>query len=53
MIDRIRRLNPTAQPEFLAEFQENDLLDYLRQLSDLEHENIRQNERELALQASA
>lgn len=53
MIDRIRRLNPTAQPEFLAEFQENDLLDYLRQLSDLEHENIRHNERELALQASA
>jgi hypothetical protein len=53
MIDRIRRLNPTAQPEFLAEFQENDLLDYLRQLSDLEHENIRHGERELALQASA
>ncbi len=53
MIDRIRRLNPSARPEFLAEFEENDLLDYLRQLSELEHEQMRQAERELALQASA
>lgn len=53
MIDRIRRLNPSARPEFLAEFEESDLLEYLRQLSELEHEQMRQAERELALQASA
>jgi len=53
MIDRIRRLNPTARPEFLAAFEEDALLDYLRQLSELEHDQIRHAERELALQASA
>ncbi len=53
MIDRIRRLNPTAHPEFLAKFEEDDLLDYLRQLTELEHEQLRHAGREHALQASA
>lgn len=37
-IDRIRRLNPTAMPEFLATFQEMDLLAYLHQLQELDRE---------------
>jgi len=53
MIDRIRRLNPTARPEFLAAFEEDALLDYLRHLSELEHDQMRHAERELALQVSA
>jgi len=38
MIDQIRRFNPTAQPDFLADFQETDLLAYLHQLSEVERE---------------
>ena len=53
MIDRIRRLNPTADAEFLAQFEEGDLLDYLRQLSDLERELSRHAEREPALPVPA
>jgi hypothetical protein len=53
MIDRIRRLNPTAQPEFLADFDEDDLLDYLRQLTELECEQSRHAKYEPALQATA
>ncbi len=37
-IDRIRRLNPTAQPEFLATFEAPDLLAYLHQLQELDRE---------------
>jgi hypothetical protein len=37
-IDRIRRLNPTAQPEFLASFEAPDLLAYLHQLQELDRE---------------
>lgn len=37
-IDRIRRLNPTAMPEFLATFQQLDLLAYLHQLQELDRE---------------
>ena len=53
MIDRIRRINPTAQPEFLASFDEEDLLAYLRQLTELEREQSRHAEYELALQTTA
>jgi len=53
LIDQIRRLNPTARPEFLAEFEEQALLDYLRQLSDLHREQSRHVERELALPVPA
>ncbi|HSW45806.1 MAG TPA: hypothetical protein VLM89_09565 [Phycisphaerae bacterium] len=52
MIDRIRRFNPTAQPEFLADFDEPDLLAYLGQLTELEREQARHAEREPALQAT-
>ncbi len=45
LIDQIRRLNPTAQVEFLASFCEEDLMAYLRQLRDLEREHSRQSER--------
>ena len=53
MIDRIRRINPTAQPEFLASFDEEDLLAYLRQLTELEHEQSRHAGHEQALLAMA
>jgi hypothetical protein len=39
IIDRVLRLNPTAAPEFLAQFHERDLLDYLRHLAEVEFEN--------------
>jgi hypothetical protein len=39
-IDRIRRLNPTALPEFLAHFEDADLLAYLYQLQELDRERI-------------
>jgi hypothetical protein len=41
-IDRIRRLNPTAQPEFLATFEDADLLAYLHQLQELDRERREQ-----------
>lgn len=39
LIDRIRRLNPTARAEFLASFNEDDLLAYLHQLQEVEREH--------------
>jgi len=39
IIDRVMRLNATAAPEFLAQFRERDLLDYLRHLAEVEFEN--------------
>jgi hypothetical protein len=41
-IDRIRCLNPSAQPEFLATFDESDLLAYLHQLQELDRERREQ-----------
>ena len=38
MIDHIRRLNPTAEAEFLARFTQDDLLAYLHQLQEIERE---------------
>jgi hypothetical protein len=32
LIDEIRRLNTTAQPQFLAQFDENSLAEYLDHL---------------------
>jgi hypothetical protein len=37
-IDLIRRFNPTAQPEFLASFEQMDLLAYLHQLQEVERD---------------
>ncbi len=37
-IDLIRRINPTAQPDFLADFQQEDLLAYLHQLQEVERD---------------
>jgi hypothetical protein len=36
IIDRIMRLNRTAQPEFLAEFDEQDLQLYMEHLESVE-----------------
>ncbi len=51
LIDRIRRYNPTAQPEFLASFDESDLLAYLHQLQEVVRENRRQEQMEPAMTA--
>ncbi len=53
IIDRIRRMNPTAKPEFLASFSDEDLLAYLRQLQELQHERARRQTREPALVGQA
>ncbi len=34
LIDEIRRYNPSAQPEFLGQFEEPDLQQYLDNLKD-------------------
>ena len=36
-ISAIGKLNPTVSPEFLAEFSNRELTDYLRRLTDLNH----------------
>jgi hypothetical protein len=38
LIDSIREINKTAKPEFLAEFSEADLSDYLEHLMELDLE---------------
>jgi hypothetical protein len=38
IIDHIRRINATAQAEFLSSFADNDLLAYLRQLQEVQRE---------------
>ena len=43
LIDQIRRLNPSALPEFLATFDQADLLAYLYQLQELERERRAQS----------
>jgi hypothetical protein len=37
-IDRIRQFNPSAQADFLATFDQMDLLAYLHQLQELDRE---------------
>jgi hypothetical protein len=51
MIERIRDLNPTATPEFLARFNDEDLAAYLRQLQELERDRRSRAERALAMSA--
>jgi len=51
MIDRIQKLNTTAQPEFLAEFSEDDLLAYLHQLNELKHDGQMEQMLEPVLQS--
>lgn len=48
-INHIRRLNPTAQPEFLASFEQDELLAYLHQLQELERDRRQPVIREPAL----
>jgi len=36
IIDRIGQLNPTARPDFLADFDADDLRAYLHQLTELQ-----------------
>jgi len=49
IIDRIMRLNPSATPEFLAQFGPSDLLAYLKQLSEVEFEQRRRQSRQPAI----
>lgn len=44
IIDHIRQLNSSAQPEFLAGFAQEQLLAYLHQLQEVERERRRQQE---------
>lgn len=41
LIDQIRRLNRSAQPEFLESFTQEELLAYLHQLKELERDRRR------------
>ena len=43
-MEAIMRLNPTARPEFLAEFAADELRDYLRQLEGLFRRDRRRSE---------
>lgn len=45
LIDQIHRLNPTAQSEFLASFDDQDLRAYLQQLREVDRERSRRSER--------
>lgn len=40
IMDHIRRLNPSAHDEFLAEFSEDELLAYLHQLEEIKREQL-------------
>ena len=47
IIKRIRGLNITADSEFLASFNEDELLAYLHQLQEVEHKHQQIEETEL------
>jgi len=53
IIDHIRRINTSAQEEFLTSFSDEDLLAYLHQLQELRREELhrRNGEPALALQS--
>lgn len=51
LIDRIHDMNPTATPEFLADFTEAELVAYLKQLQELERDRRSQEKRTLAMSA--
>jgi hypothetical protein len=40
LIDAIREFNPTAQPQFLAQFEEADLQEYLEHLRSAQAKRI-------------
>ena len=42
IIDRVMDLNPSAKPEFLAEFSHQDLAEYLRHLTEIAAEHHEQ-----------
>ncbi|UCD29914.1 MAG: hypothetical protein JSV03_05410 [Planctomycetota bacterium] len=46
IIDRIRDQNPSADSEFLATFEQEDLLAYLHQLQEVERERRQNKEKE-------
>ena len=41
LIDDIRRYNTTAQPQFLAQFDEESLKQYLEHLEQARHKHLR------------
>ncbi|HEY8665581.1 MAG TPA: hypothetical protein VIL86_02900 [Tepidisphaeraceae bacterium] len=41
LIDDIRRFNPTAEPQFLLQFEEGDLKQYLQHLQDAQEKQAR------------
>ena len=41
LIEDIRRINTTAQPQFLAQFDEDALQQYLRHLENARQRNVR------------
>lgn len=41
LIDQIRELNPTAEPTFLAQFEETDLEQYLNRLQGSVEKRLR------------
>jgi hypothetical protein len=41
IIDAIRELNPTAEPTFLAQFDDGDLAQYLQHLRDARAKHVR------------
>jgi hypothetical protein len=49
LIERIAKLNPSARPDFLAAFSEDDLLAYLHQLQELAVERQERQTSALAL----
>ncbi len=51
LINSIQQLNPTAKPEFLANFSTEDLLAYLHQLQELERDRRRSGQPAMALSA--
>lgn len=49
IIDRIVVINPTAKTDFLASFEDQDLLAYLHQLKEVERIHRQKHEKELML----
>ena len=49
IIDRIVGMNRTAKADFLADFEEDDLLAYLHQLKEVERTHRQKHEKELML----
>jgi hypothetical protein len=52
IISHIRRINTSAQTEFLASFSDEDLLAYLHQLQELKRDQLNHRDQEPALAAA-